>query len=125
MNEVEKTYETIFGEFASNCSLCTKLIDCEIFNNTHNCNKFECDYKRWFTAEKQLELIKWLMNNPKDFFSWTIQQQGKDIKYAFYVGYEYGGSEFLEFTEALADILNDLWQDLTDAEHKQIKEILE
>lgn len=33
--------------------------------------------------------------------------------------------DFKEFTEALAEIINDLWQDLTDADKAQIKEILE
>lgn len=91
-----------------------------------NCEHYESTKEFYppFTAEKQLELIKWLINNPKDFFSWTIQQQGKDIKYIFYVGYEYGGSEFLEFAEALADILNNLWQDLTDQEKEEIRNIL-
>jgi len=131
MNEVEEMYE--------NCNIkpkqegyCDCDSDCPYPDIIHNGCGDECSYWKYedeakyppFTPEKQLELIKWLMNNPKDFFSWTIQQQGKDIKYAFYVGYEYGGSRFLEFTEALAGILNDLWQDLTEEEQQQITDIL-
>lgn len=76
-----------------------------------------------FTADKQLELIKFLMK--QEDFSWTIAQQGKDTKYVFYVGYEYGSGDFKEFTEAIAGIINNLWQDLTEEEKQQVKEILE
>lgn len=77
-----------------------------------------------FTPAKQLELIKFLMK--QEDFSWTIAQQDKDTKYAFYVGYEYGSGDFKEFTEALAGIINDLWsmRSLTEEEKKQIREIL-
>ena len=66
-----------------------------------------------FTAEKQLELIKLIAN-----------RKG-------YPDYEYFGALFddyiqlREFDEALARLVNDLWQDLTEEERKQIKEILE
>ena len=78
-----------------------------------------------FTAEKQIELIKLLMK--QEDFSWTIQQQGKDTKYVFYVGYKYGSGDFKEFTEALAGIINDLWamQYLSEEEKQQVKGILE
>ena len=121
MNEVEKLYELV--EPNRDCNLYKNYRECPIKHT--QCEDCENFVYPPFTAEKQIGLIKWLMNNPKDFFSWTIQQQDKDIKYAFYVGYEYGGGRFLEFTEALAYILNDLWQDLTEEERKQIKEILE
>ena len=77
-----------------------------------------------FTAEKQLELIKFLMK--QEDFSWTIAQQDKDTKYVFYVGYEYGSGDFKEFTEAIAGIINDLWamQSLTEEEKQQVKGIL-
>lgn len=126
MNEVEKMYKTIFGEFAPNCSLCIKLIDCTIFNNTHNCNKFECDYKRLFTAEKQLELIKWLAYKMHitigkglpwgqyDDDWWTVTSKKG-----------YAGTNAYKLEEALANFVNCLWQDLTEVERKQIKEILE
>ena len=76
-----------------------------------------------FTAEKQLELIKFLME--QEDFSWTIVRRGKNTEYTFYVGYEYSSGGFKEFTEALAGLINNLWQDLTEKERKQVKEILE
>lgn len=81
------------------------------------------EYYPILTAEKQIELIKFLMK--QEDFSWTIAQQGKDTKYVFYVGYEYGSGDFKEFTEAIAGIINDLWQDLTPEEKQQVKGILE
>ena len=105
MSEVEKMYRTIFGEFTSNCSLCAKLINCEIINNTHNCNKFECDYKRLFTAEKQLELIK-------------------KVSPSYPLNYHIKCFQGYTFEEGLALCVNNLWQFLTEEEHTQIKEIL-
>lgn len=75
-----------------------------------------------FTAEKQLELTKFLLEHGLEC---NTCRTGKDIKYAFYIGYEHSSGDFKEFTEALAEIINDLWQDLTDADKAQIKEILE
>lgn len=74
-----------------------------------------------FTAEKQLELIKFLMEID---FSWVIASQGEDTKFIFYVGYEHSSGDFKEFTEALAEIINNIWQDLTEEKRKQIKDIL-
>lgn len=74
MNKIEKMYKTIFGEFAPTCRLCAKLVDCKIFNNTHNCNKFECDYKGLFTAKRQLELLKMFIDTEhciEEFFRCT------------------------------------------------------
>lgn len=120
MNEIEKMYENAgIGKRMScffTCSGETCSVDCEHFE------KLDMSYPP-FTSEKQIELIKLLIKH--EDFCWTIAQQGKDTKYVFYVGYEHSSGDFKEFTEAIAGIINDLWQDLTDAEKQQIKEILE
>lgn len=61
-----------------------------------NCNRsvFE-DVMPPFTAEKQLELIKWLSEDDTE-----------------------------KFEEALSGLINDLWQDLTDQEKEEIRGIL-
>jgi len=101
MNEVTKLYENAGVEPVL-------FYDCESYNQ-----KVEKGYL--FTAEKQLELIKKLGNINIDIDNGC-----------------YMSSEILEveahcdtFEETLAEFVNNLWQDLTDAERKQIKEILE
>lgn len=114
MSEIEKMYE--------NCGIEIPIARLKIFKGDNG----EIFTRPPLTAEKQIELIKFLME--QEDFSWTIAQQGEDTKYIFYIGYEYSSGNFggfKEFTEALAGIINNLWQDLTEEEHKQIKEILE
>lgn len=75
-----------------------------------------------FTAEKQLELIK--------FLSWHFEYGIKITKYlnGFSIN-NYTGTRCSElsktFDESLASIVNKIWQDLTPEEKQQIKELLE
>lgn len=75
-----------------------------------------------FTAEKQLELIKWL-----------YRQHQFSIQYAF-IKNEYGliwsEDDFHEcwntdFSQVLADLICQLWQFLSDDQKQEIKEILQ
>jgi len=88
-----------------------------------------------FTAEKQLALIKWLMRlckngeNIKDSF---ILIETLDNNYRFYLvnpnwvnSYHRVTSLKENFEEMLAGFINNLWQDLTETEKVEIKEILE
>ena len=75
-----------------------------------------------FTAEKQLELIKWLMNKS---FSYSTVEDKDGIKYWFEIDYEISSHGFKNFEETIADTVNEMWQTLTDREKEQIKEILE
>lgn len=112
MNEIEKLYELAEIE-----SVCTDGFEC---CNPDYCNRqnFQicpencsgCEYfKRQeelppFTAEKQLELIKFLIKN-----------------YNYYL-------EVIDtnnFENSLGESLNDLWQDLTEEEKAEILKILE
>ena len=114
MNEVAKLYENAGVEpinFAKQGA-----ID---FTNT-----IEIDGKRYpdFTAEKQLELIKWLVQNSyRNYFTidysfdkklWRCKCNLSDSDYEFI------------FEESLASLINSLWQDLTEEEKQEIKEIL-
>ena len=60
-----------------------------------------------FTAEKQLELIKWLIIEGyiEDMLTVQISEEN--------------------FEACLADTFNELWQDLTEEEKQQVKGILE
>jgi succinate dehydrogenase flavin-adding protein (antitoxin of CptAB toxin-antitoxin module) len=121
MNEVVKLYEKAGIEpekkcYYWDCSYSTGMPANDIPYAERNCqdcsNPDKAVYPP-FNSEKQLELIK-LIANRKD-----------------YPAYEYFGNLFddyiqlREFDEALARLVNDLWQDLTEEEHKQVKEILE
>ena len=72
-----------------------------------------------FTAEKQLELIKWLMINMKDY-----QYDVEDNKFWFYID-DCRETKYREFDEALAELINLYWQDLTDQEKEEVRNILE
>ena len=72
-----------------------------------------------FTAEKQIELIKWLARKG------LIQ-----INYSSHQCYQFnsfriGGDYKSNLNEALASHCNNLWQDLTTKEKQQVKGILE
>lgn len=83
------------------------------------------EYYPEFTAKKQLSLIKWLAYEMHitigkglpwgqyDDNWWTITSKKG-----------YSGMNAYKLEEALAQIVNAMWQDLTDTEKAQIKEIL-
>ncbi|MBQ2350135.1 MAG: hypothetical protein II393_02545 [Cytophagales bacterium] len=73
-----------------------------------------------FTAEKQIELIKWIAKKDCIFrvtyereFLWCSQTEWQSS-----FCYE-------EFEESLANLINTIWQDLTEEEKQQVKGILE
>lgn len=75
-----------------------------------------------FTAEKQIEIIKFLIGKHASFDIFKNYEQ-KDL---YMVHYEcrYFPKQYLPFGEALAESINYLWQSLTEKEKEQIKEIL-
>ena len=76
-----------------------------------------------FTAKKQIEIIKFLIGKNAMFKKFRSYEQ-KDL-YMVYYECRYFPKQYLPFEEALAESINHLWQDLTEEERKQIKEILE
>ena len=115
MSEIEEMYKNVIEKQ----SYCTAH-DCLDMSKCENC----CFCKRIypsFTAEKQIELIKW-----------SARREPKvEIGYSSVCGYwvetptdtrYYFGDQF---DNALASLINNLWQDLTEEEKQQIKEILE
>ena len=130
MNEVEKMMQNANIEKKEK-----GYCDCDYMNCPYPeidpCGK-ECPY--WvdkgidyppFTAEKQIKIIEWL-GNSKAFFvaNETISSlitNHKD-KNGVVKCYEGKGNSV---DSCLASLINNLWQDLTEEERKQIKEILE
>ena len=104
MTEVEKMYKSAgvdYEERYNNCIL-NKEGECKLKCNCDICKYSEEKYiYPPFTAEKQLELIKWIACNKIN--------ECKNI----------------DFGETLAELMNSFWQSLTKEDKQQIKEILE
>lgn len=75
------------------------------------------EYYPPFTAEKQLEIAKFLLKK-------AVYYDVKDDKYWFYYE-ECESAGYKPFDEAIAHFINNLWQDLTEEEKQQVKGILE
>lgn len=77
------------------------------------------EYYPSFTAEKQIELIKWLgelqIDTRKGY--WHLAKFGRTTKTIY--------ADNANLGEALSEIVNQLWQELTEEERKQVKGILE
>ena len=114
MSEIEKMYKNVMVEpinFAKQGA-----ID---FTNI-----IEIDGQRYpdFTAEKQIEITKFLISKYARFKKFRSYEQ-KDL-YMVYYECRYYPKQYLPFGEALAESINYLWQDLTEEEKQQIKDIL-
>jgi succinate dehydrogenase flavin-adding protein (antitoxin of CptAB toxin-antitoxin module) len=72
-----------------------------------------------FTAEKQLELIKFLCT--KRYIDITFTPEKEYYIFAYFVGCGFDKN----FDEALAMFVNQYWNELSEEERKQIKNILE
>jgi hypothetical protein len=121
MNEVEKMYENV--ELNRDCNLYKHFTECPMKHT--QCEDCENFIYPPFTAEKQLELYKYLCKPFLittryyfDEFSITAENtfEWKTMTKVSATGKTY--------EECIAKLVNNLWQDLTDAERKQIKEIL-
>ena len=129
MTEVEKLYE-LAGVKPKECcdrdsDLCMSC--CPEWNNRKSCWKYK-SIAPPFTAEKQIELIKWLgLRRHLDIDIYNIK--GCTI-YEFSNDYDCITDEYRfmfdssNFEYALAGLINNLWQDLTSVEKEQIREIL-
>ena len=126
MSEIEKMY--MLAKVKN--KYCCKSSQCIVTNPYPEwCNKCESLIIKYpdFTAEKQLSLIKWL----GELDMLEIMRTTRDDK-AWIINSEYGmsgnvyehTSRMKSFEEALAGLINSLWQELTDQERTEIAEIL-
>lgn len=120
-NEIEKLYELagILKECLSPCYIN------KTWRKTHDCPN--CDNRKNyppFTAEKQLSLttfiglhygFQMLKNEAFDYIIATKIFVKYELEYK---GYGYG------YDEAIANLVNNLWQDLTETEQEEIRKIL-
>lgn len=76
-----------------------------------------------FTAEKQLELIKWVSNFK--VYESVIHKDRKWFMCASIGCNDYCESRNESFEQALASLILELWKDLTDDQKQEIKRILQ
>ena len=112
MSEIEKMY--------SNAGFETEIVPCYSLN----CEYFEVD-KGYppFTAEKQIELIKFLLKNYEGIdISKKINRFNFLVDNATFIGCHHNDKSF---EESLAGVINKLWAGMSEEEKQQVKEILE
>ena len=124
MSEVEKLYRNCGIENYRLVNYSGLVPNGYIIIDDENREGYVKEIVRDFTAEKQIKIIEWL-GNSKAFFDanetiFSLITNHKD-KNGVVKGYEGKGNSV---DSCLASLVNNLWQDLTDAERKQIKEIL-
>ena len=122
IKNIAKLYELALGY---KCNM--PDIDCN-----HNCSKCEDYIPNKFTPEKQLELIKWLqlsdnldnllmfyhdINNRWCLIVEMLPESSNIPTERLHCSHE-------EFEQALASLITNLWNDLTDEQRNEIKEIL-
>ena len=125
MTEVEELYELVGVE--PRCNIYPTFYDCA----KHPHEKCE-DCVEWeyppFTAEKQIELIKLLQR--KNVYKFSFSSTNDNSEYLFFAHKDNTPVQELIvagdkcYEEALASFINTLWQDLTEAEQNEIKNIL-
>ena len=108
MSEVEKLYE--LAEVKADRTVCYRGFD-NCIDNDFNChchNEKPCNDATKiyppFTTEKQLELIKWMVNTNHRYFLLDVEEN--------------------DFEESLAKVFNLYWSDLTEIDHEEIRKIL-
>lgn len=122
MSEIEKLYANAEVKPFRYCYNCVDNNGNRIENSAncpsrHNCSN-TCDTPEYeFTAEKQLEITKFLLKK-------AVYYDVKDDKYWFYYE-ECESAGYKPFDEAIAHFINKLWQNLTTEEKQQVKGILE
>lgn len=122
MSEIEKMYENVklTNLYCGDDYIAEYMLQSECTNDNEEkcktCDKVKISYPP-FTAEKQIELIKWL-----------ALRDG--ITIVAYIGGIYS-SEHDKYNvsecsleSCLARLINNLWQSLTEEEKRQIKDIL-
>lgn len=116
MNEIEKMMQNAGIEpIAEYCKhQCNNEFDDDACIGCKHIEKVEYPS---FTAEKQLEITKFLLKK-------AVYYDVKDDKYWFYYE-ECESAGYKPFDEAIAHFINKLWQNLTTEEQQQVKGILE
>ena len=124
MNEIEKLYENAGIEKKIMCDWTCNYGDKFSDNCNVHCLHYEDNdlYYPPFTAEKQLSIMKFIIK--KGYYYDTKETDFNGEKYCFCVDSIPFKRVWNTFEEAIAKYINDIWQNLTDEEKEQIREIL-
>lgn len=131
MNEIEKLYENAgIPKYGKRQCRDSEYLECQNYcfiNMDNKCDKFGFIYPS-FTAEKQLELIKFCFDKYEVIgktpdVDRCILYITSDAEDRAFVVTDYISCETWE--ESIAGLINRFWQDFTEKEKQQIKEILE
>ena len=122
MSEIEKLYENvgISKRGKRDCTTC-EYLDCQnhcFISENNKCAKFKFVFPD-FTAEKQILLLKWLLDKT-DLY---LHRNKTDFTYSIATG-DVAVNECKNLEESIAELINAIWQDLTDTEKEQIRDIL-
>ena len=134
MSEIEKMYENANIKAKEYCDRDNDacMTCCPEWGNRQNCWKYKSVMPP-FIAEKQLLLLQLLARIESadyfQFFFYEIKQEwvfrlNMLTELSCESAYIYE-SRNKNFDECIAGLINIIWQDLTEEEHKQIREILE
>lgn len=131
MNEIEKMYKNAGVELIEGLEwVCQNPDHCVYQNlsvtpeNCIGCEHFEREMRfPPFTAEKQIELIKFLLKNYKSIdINKRINRFNFLVDNATFIGCHHNDKSF---EESLAGVINKLWADMSEEEKQQVKGILE
>lgn len=120
-NNTEKLYELAKVKKVGKKLSCS-LLD---FGACKNINCIFCDKAKLkefppFTDTKQLELIKWIAKN----LTFGVLVHTYDSKFRFNV-LKNRSISHKDFSQALAGLVCELWQDLTEAQREEVRGILQ
>lgn len=124
MSEIDKLYKNAGIEPDINyiCDIEPPCEECLLYG----CEEGSRSYDRIegypeFTAEKQIELIKWLSDT--DYYIHNIYKTIDTKEYC--IENDFYDIQTNKFEETLARLVNKLWQSLSEEEKQQVKGILE
>ena len=117
MSEIKKLYENANIKQDRMCEWTCK--DSETCNL--NCEHYQSMqlYYPPFTAEKQLLLLQWLLDKT-DLY---LHRHKTDFTYSIASG-DIAVNECKNLEESIAELINAIWQSLTEQEKEQIRDIL-
>ena len=132
MKEIEKLYSLAGVEPQKQCyywdcpySTGEVMLDLQKEKDCANCKNPDKAVYPSFTAEKQLELLKIC------FDKYERLEKVRGLKERCIIYYHFESNGYTEFVncetweETIAGLINNLWQDLTEAEQNEIRGILE